>query len=207
MKTRTSFASLLLASWILFLSPVGAAWGVEPSRSSHAMPASRASAADRDPAAQQTQGIEFVGHVGGAALSVAVQADYAYVGFGPSLAVIDISDPAHPAQVGVTPYLASLVRDIAVTPEGIAYAAADESGLLIIDVTDPLHPSVLADLDTPGNARGVAAAGDFVYVADSWGGLCVVNVLNPASPAKVGSRLTPGWAMDVAVAAEYHERV
>lgn len=205
MRTRVSIISLLIASLLLSLTWTGAAQGAELPR--HDALQDAPSTDDQGQIATLAPSIESVAHIGGGALAVAVQAGYAYVGFGPSLAVIDISDPAHPIQVGVTPYLASLVRDVAVTLEGIVYAAADESGLLIIDVTDPRHPSVLADLDTPGNARGVAAAGDFVYVADSWGGLCVVNVLNPASPAKVGSRLTPGWAMDVAVAAEYHERV
>jgi hypothetical protein len=46
---------------------------------------------------------------------------------------------------------------------------------------------------------GVAAVGDYAYVADNYAGLRVISVSDPANPAEVGSYNTPGSASGVAV--------
>ena len=47
-------------------------------------------------AAADHPNIEVVGHIGGSAYAVFVAGNYAYVGFGPELAVVDVTDPVHP---------------------------------------------------------------------------------------------------------------
>ena len=47
--------------------------------------------------------VELIGQVGGATQAVAVAGSYAYVGVGPQLVILDISDPAQPAVVGRRP--------------------------------------------------------------------------------------------------------
>ncbi|MFQ6093099.1 MAG: hypothetical protein ACE5OR_10535, partial [bacterium] len=133
----------------------------------------------------QDETIEQIAHFGGWHGCVAVQGDYAYLGTGPSLSVLDISG-AQPEQV------ASL--DLPAGPPDIfisgnhAYVADGESGLQIVDISDPLNPSIVASHATPeGNTSGVHVSGDYAYVAAGLEGLKVVDVSVPSSPTEVGS--------------------
>ena len=64
-------------------------------------------------------------------------------------------------------------------------------------------PEVLGSVDTPGNARGVAVAGGYAYVADGLQGLRVIDVSTPSAPVEVGFVDTSGAAYGVAVAGGY----
>jgi hypothetical protein len=59
--------------------------------------------------AADAQNVELVGQIGGATLAVAVQGDYAYLGMGPRLVVLDISDPANPTMMGQSPVFPDIV--------------------------------------------------------------------------------------------------
>ncbi|MGQ9854480.1 MAG: hypothetical protein ACUVTG_13900, partial [Candidatus Oleimicrobiaceae bacterium] len=48
-------------------------------------------------AQEASQNVSLVGHIGGSTFAVAVQGGYAYIGVGPRLVILNISDPAHPA--------------------------------------------------------------------------------------------------------------
>ena len=61
-----------------------------------------------------------------------------------------------------------------------AYVADDDTGLQVIDVSDPANPTRLGGYDTSGSARGVAVAGNRVYVADYEKGLRVLCTLPSA---------------------------
>ncbi len=85
--------------------------------------------------------LEWASQVGGPAFAVAVQGAYAYVGFGPSLVVLDISDPTHPAAVGQ----ASLRDECSSRIEGVTISGTyayltDWCDLHIFNVADPAHP-------------------------------------------------------------------
>jgi hypothetical protein len=70
-----------------------------------------------------------------------------------------------------------------------------------------LHPfelTLAGSYDTPGEAYGVAVAGDYAYVADfETGGLQVIDITDPASPAFAGSYDPGGYAFGVAVSGNY----
>ena len=100
-------------------------------------------------AAQQGHNVELVGQIGGFTWAVAVQGNYAYIGVGPRLVILDVSDPSHPAVVGQTGVLPDVVVGVAVAGS-YAYVADWERGLRIIDVSDPAHPSEAGSYDTPG---------------------------------------------------------
>ncbi|MEW5956598.1 MAG: hypothetical protein AB1801_02660 [Chloroflexota bacterium] len=53
--------------------------------------------------------IDFVGHIGGETKAVFVQGDYAYIGEGPRLVILDITNPVTPTLVGKTSPLPGLV--------------------------------------------------------------------------------------------------
>jgi len=143
--------------------------------------------------------VELVGQIGGTISAVAVEGSYAYVGVGPRLVVLDISDPTHPAFVGQTGVLPG-IADVAVSAS-TAYVADGDAGLRVVDVSNPATPTELGFYDTPGYARGVVVSGSTAYVADRGifdgsqrvgSGLRVVDVGNPASPTEIGYYATAG---------------
>jgi hypothetical protein len=80
------------------------------------------------------------------------------------LAVLDISDPAAPVQIGrlETPGHA---RAIALGSDGLGYIADSECGLRVINLQDPTHPAEVGFWHT-GYALDVMALGTVAYVAD-----------------------------------------
>ena len=68
----------------------------------------------------------------------------------------------------------------------------------VIDVSNPASPQRVGGYDTSGYAYGVAASGNFAYVADGTNGLQVIDVSNPATLQRVGGHDTSGEALGVA---------
>jgi hypothetical protein len=79
--------------------------------------------------------------------------------------------------------------------------AADIAGLRVVDVSDPSNPVEVGFYPTPNVANGVAASGDYAYVAANTAGLRVVDVSDPSNPVEVGFCDTPGQSCGVAVSA------
>jgi len=65
---------------------------------------------------------------------------------------------------------------------------------------DRYYISQVGGYNTPGIPRGVAVAGDHVYVADGTTGLLAISIANPLAPTLSDSHNTPGQAMKVALA-------
>jgi hypothetical protein len=156
--------------------------------------------------------IELMAHIGGPSSAIAVQGSYAYAGFGPELAILNITDPQDPTRVGYV-VLPDFVQDVAVDG-GYAYVAAGEAGLRVVDISDPNTP---AEVGFTGSgwlkaARGVAVAGDYAYIACGVfnpavheGHLLIIDISDPANPAEVGfsEQLWQEPALDVAVVGSY----
>lgn len=113
--------------------------------------------------------MEYVGQVGGSINAVAVRDDYAYVGEGPRLVVLNVSNPAHPTVVGKTAPLPQIVRGVTVVGS-YAYVAAGYSGLWVFNISNPANPTAVGSYDTAGYAYNVFVAGDYAYVADGSAG-------------------------------------
>jgi len=153
--------------------------------------------------------LELVGQIGGATYAVAVRDGYAYIGVGPRMVILDVSDPHQLSVVGQTEVLPDVVQDVEVAG-GYAYVADGKGGLLIIDVSDPTSPQKLSFYDTPiGSAIGVAVWEHYAYVAAHdyfapyMGVLWIIDVRDPAFPQEVGSCDIPGYAWDVTVKGNY----
>jgi len=90
--------------------------------------------------------LEYVGHIGGATNAVFVQGNYAYIGEGPRLTILDITNPTSPTLVGKTAPMPALMQDIYVSGN-YAYIADYDGGLLILQLTEGEHqlylPSVM----------------------------------------------------------------
>ncbi len=84
--------------------------------------------------------VEYVGHIGGVTYDVDVVGNYAYIGEGPRLTILNISNPQTPTVVGKTEPLPDIVHGIAVDGN-YAYIANYGSGLHVIDINTPSSPT------------------------------------------------------------------
>ena len=113
------FLSMLAASG----SPIDRVQGKTPDEARP--PGSQAGPVEFQRRAPKNLNVDYIGHIGGAKLAVAVQGDYAYVGEGGSLTVLDISHPTTPIVVGRTDIFPQIVQGVAVSG-GYAYVVVGE---------------------------------------------------------------------------------
>jgi hypothetical protein len=145
--------------------------------------------------------VDFVGQIGGSVHTVAVVGNYAYIGEGPGLTILDISAPNAPSVVGRTEFLPDIVQDVAISGN-YAYLADYDSGLRVVDVSDAANPFEVGFYATPDTAYGVAVEGNYAYVVDGYG-LWVIDISDTANPVYSSSWHTIGNARSVAVAGGY----
>ena len=67
-----------------------------------------------------------------------------------------------------------VIQGVAVTWPYV-YLADSGYGLHVLDVSNPAAPQEVGTFTTAGDANGVTAAGDLVYVADGEGGLVILR--------------------------------
>ncbi len=81
--------------------------------------------------------VELVSHIGGMVSDAVVNGNYAYIGEGQDLVVLDMTDVSNPSEVGrvITP---SLVDDITVSGN-YAYITDYEGNLMIVDISIHFH--------------------------------------------------------------------
>lgn len=147
------------------------------------------------------QELQLVGVIPGPATTVAVHGDRAYVTDGPTLRIVDVTDPAAPAEAGSFTFPQNVYG---VSVSGVtAYAAIDFDGLAVLDVSDPAAPALLGSFRTPGQALSVAVSGSAAAVTNRLSGLEIIDVSDPAAPAPRGDYFTEGYAIDVDAAGSY----
>jgi hypothetical protein len=129
------------------------------------------------------------------ALDVDLEARLAYVGreaANPHVAVMDVANPAEPAELGRSPSLAGRPERLAAR-DGFAYAALGAGGVAIIDARDPRQPTVAATIASSREVSQVAVAPDgrtlYVVETRSAGGetvLLVYDVTDKGAPVERG---------------------
>jgi hypothetical protein len=135
--------------------------------------------------ASDSQDIQLVGHVGGQISAVALQGQYAYVGIGPRLVILDISTPATPTLVGQTSVLPDIVLGVAGSGT-YAYIADGTGGLRIINVSNPVSPTETGFYTSTWSAQELVVRGNYAYIAAGSAGLRVLSISDPAHPTEVG---------------------
>jgi hypothetical protein len=124
---------------------------------------------------------------------IAISGHTAYVAAGAAgVGVIDISNPAVPATVGVLD-TRGYAEGIAVAGTTI-YLADGPDGLRIINAANPAGLLEVGSAFPFNYAFDVAVAGRYAYVAAGGGGLLIADVSNPFSPIEIASYDTPGYA-------------
>jgi hypothetical protein len=117
--------------------------------------------------------------------TLAVQGPYAYVGAGPSLLVIDISDPDHPQRVAYR-LLPAMAKRVAVST-GRVYVLTDadpyhqgDNHVLIFNIDNPLLPFFISDYG-PANIDCLAVTGEQLFLGSNEG-LSILNLSDPRQP-------------------------
>ncbi len=139
---------------------------------------------------------------GGNAQDVQVVGSLAYVADrGDGLEIINITDPAHPFEIGEIDD-GGLVIGLHVVGN-LAYVTDYNDGLEIINVTDPTNASgtfrEIGQFDDGGAGYDVQVVGHLAYVADYTDGLEIINVTDPTNPDQIGQFDDGGRAQGVQV--------
>ncbi|HRQ41099.1 MAG TPA: hypothetical protein PLD25_24545 [Chloroflexota bacterium] len=93
-------------------------------------------------------GFQVVDQLGGRINTVTVQDGIAYVGVGPRLWLLDVSQPETPAALGQSDILPGLIQRIAVLNDTAYVLTNDESGFWIVDVSHPKQPQIVDFFET-----------------------------------------------------------
>jgi len=120
--------------------------------------------------------------------------NYAYIGNGSVLQILNVTDPALPVKVGEC-ITESRVCDIVVSGN-FAYIANWSDGFKIIDVSDPAAPSISASIDFEGQCWRISVFGDYAYVGNDTLGLRIIDISTPTSPTLVGT-FNPGGTINI----------
>lgn len=143
--------------------------------------------------------LDPLGQVGGMLAAVATTPDRLLAGEGAALVVFDTTSVPL-ASVARVP-LPAAPQDI-VVDGARAYVAAGAGGLQVVGLDAP-GPRLLGSASTTGKARGVAASGDYAYVAADLAGLRVFNVATPETPVEVGHVSSGGRVIALAARPPY----
>ena len=137
----------------------------------------------QSPTHRARSNIELSGHIGGAAGSIAVQGDYAYLGFSHEWMVLDIHDRSQPRWVAA---LEVSANDTA--PVGPHAYVVGWDGLAVIDISEPHEPHLLNLPPSTETLTQINVVGRYAYVAGV-SDLQVVDVSDPYAArvvAKIG---------------------
>lgn len=141
------------------------------------------------------------GSLGGPVLDVVVQGSYAFASFGPSLKVIDISNPDELTEVAILA-LQDNVIDMAFSPPYLVLAPA-HGGLSMIDITDPLNPQQTGFINQHWNASALDIAGSDAYITTFYSGLQIINISDPKQLSLQGGYYPETDLLDIEIAGGY----
>jgi hypothetical protein len=143
--------------------------------------------------------IELVNYLGGRITAVYIAGNYAYLGQGNRIAIVNVSNPAVPVVVGQTDPLPGSASAIYAT-HGYVYAYINEY-LFIVDANDPVHPIVVNYIRKGYDKIVIRGSQNRIYIlgAYHWDHpyysvvvLEVFDITNPASPQLIGNNYNLG---------------
>ena len=126
-----------------------------------------------------TPTLQFVSSMGGDHGDIVLAGDYAYVGNGAELSVVDISNPGLAHEVHLL-RLPGVIYDLAVEANHL-YVAAGYGGLLIYDISAPATPKQLVRLQDEFPYYYVHPSGNLLIAITS-GSFMTLDVSQPTDP-------------------------
>ncbi|MCB8985218.1 MAG: DUF11 domain-containing protein [Ardenticatenaceae bacterium] len=156
--------------------------------------------------------VNYVSQIGGDSRTVTYYGQYAYLGVGPRVVILNVANPASPIVVqqsdplSVTGGADAIVEDITIPDaSGKIFVAAGTAGMFVLDVTNPgspTQPTFVSNYNTadPNDyATAVDVSGDVAAIAFDNGGLVAVDISTITTPAFINSAATGDNARDVAL--------
>jgi hypothetical protein len=129
---------------------------------------------------------ELIGQIGGPTSCVAVNNGIAYIGVGPRLLVLDISDPALPKLLGQSNILPDDLKATAVSGNYAYIADGQKGGFRVIDISNPEVPVEAGSYVSTGNFLDVEVHGQLAYVAADDEGLLILDISDASNPTVIG---------------------
>jgi hypothetical protein len=126
---------------------------------------------------------------------VTTEGGYGYIVTNDYLRVLDLSDPAHPAQIASC-IPGAFCRNLTVR-DGLAYVVG--GGLEVFDVSNPYVPVSLGCADLPGISRDIVLWEDYAFIAADAAGVRVFDISDPNAMTEVAFYNTPGKAWGLVV--------
>ena len=127
--------------------------------------------------------------------------DNAFLGYGSTLKIINITNPAQPQLIGSYSVVQEESTSVLVSGQ-YAYWFTWQR-LHILDISDPTSPVEEANIYYPGVADSVFYLDDKLYVSSRAGGLNVIDISDATNPEVTGSYDPPGGVCDVAVSGHH----
>ena len=147
--------------------------------------------------------LEYVDQYGGSTNSVAVKGDYAYIGQGPRLVVLDVSNPGSPVFIRESELLPGLVMGVEVEGE-YAYVTTMFSGLNIFDISQETDPKLISQVEPSQPGCGPLTLKDGIaYIGCNPSGLFIVDVNHPSTPTVLTSDKFPSSMISIALIYEH----
>lgn len=170
----------------------------------HAFPTvSRTSWHSMSSTAQQPPALGSAIHIGGNTSAVVVTGTLALVGFGQSVALVDVSSPNLPAVLDVLGPLPSAVRVIT-AGRAAWYVATADRVLRTVRRSQSGALSELSQVDSRGIVSQLIPYGDrLLLAAAADAGLVVFGLDSNGVPSEVGWLDTPGVARSIAIEGTY----
>lgn len=103
---------------------------------------------------------DLLAQQGGEATDIAVVHHLAYIGMGPRVVVLDISDPTIPQPIGQSQPFSGIVKALVVSDK-IAYAGVGPS-IIALDINNPQAPTVMGQLTLPDTVTHLALYEDIL---------------------------------------------
>lgn len=111
--------------------------------------------------------------------------------------VFDVTDPAHPADLGT---LSTPRGAWGITAAGDFAYVAGYPGLLVLDLSGPGLPDIVGSVELPGSPVRIAVLGDYAFVCAMEAGLEVVDISLPAQPVLAATIAVAGGARGLTIA-------
>lgn len=143
----------------------------------------------------------LIAQIGGGNFAVDVHGNYAYIGMGPRIGIVDIGGVSPISLIAESSVLPGLVSQIKVVNQTV-YAITRGRGLYMIDVSDPSDPVEFGHYDIQVASRSLAVVNGIAYMGTNSSELQIVDVSNPNASKPLGKIQLPDGLSGIAVASE-----